>query len=541
MAICRRRIPTLKECHRNRMSPILIILTFLFLITGSVEEMNSFQITTDQSDQRYPAVYKDIVVWQDNRNQNWDIYGLNLTTGEEFQITTDPNDQVFPVIYEDIIFWMNERHDINTLQGYNRVTKEDILLPHHPEPHGRPALYDTMIVWEGSGGGGRQICGYSLLTQEIVRFSPSSARQYNPAIFKDMVVWEDRRDLDWIIYGYDLLTGEEIIIGEKGRHILPHEDQRDPAIYNDLVVWLEGYDEDVYGYNLATQKRITIAATSLDECYSSSDWWTPIAKPALYENIVIWVDCKNGNRDIYGYNLVTDQEFQVTSNSKSQQSPAIYKNFVVWEDDRNGDWDIYGFDLSQPVNAAPVNSRKNLLFKEYLYVAFILVPLIGALFAGGKTVFDVTSVPYPSKNIPWSQTDVRDLKRDDSLLTSPVIVGTILGLSGISFFFLERSMSFLYFSGSFSWFMHAVWKNKIPYIRITPEKITIYHFPSLKDEIRWDTIRRIYYNKSKNKIRLILIDEKKVINMSILDEDGKKDIITILRNPPCAGIVFSYK
>lgn len=529
----------LDECHRIKMSPILMI-TFLFLMTGSVEDMNPFQITTDSHHQRYPAIYENIIVWQDDRNQNWDIYGLNLTTREEFQITTDPEDQVFPVIYENIIFWMNERHDINTLQGYNLVTKEYIYLPHHPESHGRPALYETMIVWEGSGGGGRQICGYNLLTQEIVRFSPSSAHQYNPALFKDMVVWEDRRNVDRNIYGYNLLTGEEIIIGEKGRHILPHEDQFDPVIYNDLVVWLEGYGKDVYGYNLITQKRITIAATSLDECYSYSDWWTPITRPVLYENIVIWVDCKNGNRDICGYNLVTDQEFQITSNRKSQQSPAIYKNMVVWEDDRNGDWDIYGFDLSLPVDAAPVNSRKNLLINEYLYVTFIMVPLIGALFAGGKTVFDVT-LHNPSKNIPWSQTDVKDLKRGESLLASPVITGTLLGLSGISFFFLERSLSFLCFSGSFSWFVYAVWKNNIPYIRTTPEKITVYHFLSLKEEIRWDSIRRIYYNKSKNKIRLILIDEKKVINMSILDEDGKKDIITILRNPPCAGIVFSYK
>jgi beta propeller repeat protein len=129
------------------------MLTFLFLMTGSVEDMNLFQITTDSHHQRFPAIYENIIVWQDDRNQNWDIYGLNRTTREGFQITTDPEDQVFPVIYENIVFWMNERHDINTLQGYNLVTKEYICLPHHPEPHGRPALSKTMIVWEGSGGG----------------------------------------------------------------------------------------------------------------------------------------------------------------------------------------------------------------------------------------------------------------------------------------------------------------------------------------------------------------------------------------------------
>ncbi|MGD2250398.1 MAG: hypothetical protein PVF58_18535, partial [Candidatus Methanofastidiosia archaeon] len=61
--------------------------------------------------------------------------------------------------------------------------------------------------------------------------------------------------------------------------------------------------------------------------------------------IVVWQDDRNGNTDIYGYNLKTQEEFQITTDESEQSSPAIYGNFVVWQDKRNGNSDIYGTQL----------------------------------------------------------------------------------------------------------------------------------------------------------------------------------------------------
>ena len=515
----------------------MIILVFMFLVTGSAGNVDDFQITTDLFDQRFPALYEDIIVWQDNRNGNWDIYGYNLETREEFQITVDLNHQIYPVIYGDIVFWVDGRYDLDTIQGYNLLTKEDILLPRHPKPYGKPAFYGTVIVWEGPSN----ICGYDLSTQELFQLSIYSASQQNPSIFKDIIVWEEWRDRYLTIYGYNLRTQEEIPIGSKGRFFRSGEDQINPVIYNDLVIWLEGRrDGDIYGYNLTTRERITIAEASFRECYSSSDWWTSTRRPAVYEDIVIWVDCKNSNRDIYGYNLLTGQEFQVTSSKKNQQSPALYRNTVVWEDNRNGNWDIYGFSLSSPVNAVP-NSRKNLLLNEYVYIAFFAVPLIGALLAGGKTIYDITSLNRPSKDIPWSQAEVRDFERDVFPLASIVIgILTAIGIILNIVHFNELAITLFFFSLALFWFVLVVWEKKVPYIRITAEKISIFYSLFKRDDIRWDTVRRINYSRSNGIIELILLNKKKIMYMSVLDEDGKKDIITALQNPPCAGIVFSY-
>lgn len=65
-------------------------------------------------------------------------------------------------------------------------------------------------------------------------------------------------------------------------------------------------------------------------------------QPAISGNIVVWTDERNGNKDIYGYNLSSGKEFQVTTDPADQESPAIFGGTVVWADKRNGNWDIYG-------------------------------------------------------------------------------------------------------------------------------------------------------------------------------------------------------
>ncbi len=52
----------------------IFILVSLFTVGGSGE----FQITFDPAGQGFPAIYGDIVVWEDDRNGNWDIYGCRV-------------------------------------------------------------------------------------------------------------------------------------------------------------------------------------------------------------------------------------------------------------------------------------------------------------------------------------------------------------------------------------------------------------------------------------------------------------------------------
>ena len=57
-------------------------------------------------------------------------------------------------------------------------------------------------------------------------------------------------------------------------------------------------------------------------------------------------DTRNGNSDIYMYDLSTGKETQITTNQAAQNPPSIYDDKIVWQDKRNEGWDIYMYDLS---------------------------------------------------------------------------------------------------------------------------------------------------------------------------------------------------
>jgi len=74
----------------------------------------------------------------------------------------------------------------------------------------------------------------------------------------------------------------------------------------------------------------------------------------------VWRDYRNGNWDIYGYDLSTSTEFPICINLNDQWDPVVYGDLVVWWDHRNGNWDIYGAKLgglvSTPIFAQPLQN-----------------------------------------------------------------------------------------------------------------------------------------------------------------------------------------
>ncbi|MBU7009164.1 MAG: PEGA domain-containing protein, partial [Theionarchaea archaeon] len=94
-------------------------------------------------------------------------------------------------------------------------------------------------------------------------------------------------------------------------------------------------NKDIYGYDLTTKEEFQIITGKSHQKH-----------PALYKNIVVWADDKNGDLDIYGYDMITGQKILIVKHRGDQKHPALYENIVVWEDWRYGYPDIYGFDLS---------------------------------------------------------------------------------------------------------------------------------------------------------------------------------------------------
>jgi len=108
-----------------------------------------------------------------------------------------------------------------------------------------------------------------------------------------------------------------------------------PVIYGNRIAWEDDRNGnwDVYIYDLSTKKEPH--TTDKSNQYA----------PDIYGNRVVWTDERNGNGDIYLQDLSTSTQTRITTNTAWQWGPAIYGDKIVWTDERNVNGDIYMYDL----------------------------------------------------------------------------------------------------------------------------------------------------------------------------------------------------
>jgi uncharacterized repeat protein (TIGR01451 family) len=248
---------------------------------------NAFGISTAPSDQCFPTLAyngaedKYLIVWQDHRSGNWDIYGQCISPeGDQensFPIVTHPDNQERPdVVYnsassEYLVVWQDYRHgdwDIyaRRISGACSPLGGEFSVAQQPERQWYPALaYNSTedqylaVWWDNRHGNGGDIYGQRLSSdgQLLGDNSPISTAQ-NVQRFPDatyssldneyLVVWTDYRNLAstaFDIYGQRVASN-----GEKQGDSFPisvaAQDQSHPAVAHNnledqcLVVWQDG-------------------------------------------------------------------------------------------------------------------------------------------------------------------------------------------------------------------------------------------------------------------------------------------------------------
>ncbi len=152
-----------------------------------------------------------------------------------------------------------------------------------------------------------------------------------------------RLDGDWVIaelicpsewntiHAYNLATEEHIVIAPFSLDPLTQDFQ--PAASAGHVIWLhaDAQQRDIHLFNLDSRVKSQVT--------NDTEWEN---HPDISGDWVVWEDYA---LDIYAYNLSTGESVTVTHDAAPQQWLRVDGNLVVWEDGRNGDWDIYGFDL----------------------------------------------------------------------------------------------------------------------------------------------------------------------------------------------------
>jgi beta propeller repeat protein len=106
--------------------------------------------------------------------------------------------------------------------------------------------------------------------------------------------------------------------------------------------------------------------------------------PALHGNIIVWIE-REEHDYVYGYNILTKETFQITSESGNPELPTVYDSVVVWYDFRNGNADIYGYCLPPSISQTQdvVSEKEKKLEKGEdgicLGTLFIALALVGGL------------------------------------------------------------------------------------------------------------------------------------------------------------------
>jgi len=153
-------------------------------------------------------------------------------------------------------------------------------------------------------------------TARILTSHPTA--QYEPAISGNIVVYTDRRlGNDDIVY-WDLNTGVETRIAESSA------DERFADISGDAIVYVElGQGTgggDVKGYRIG-DGPFTVAALP----------GSAQTQPAIDGSLVVWVDTRDGNMEVYARDLATGIEKRLTSTpGEDEFEPAVHGSTVAY-------------------------------------------------------------------------------------------------------------------------------------------------------------------------------------------------------------------
>ncbi len=203
----------------------------------------------------------------------------------------------------------------------------------------------------------------------LVNDDAGSTHQNYPSIAMDglgnfIIVWQDARSGNGDIY-YQRYNGagtplavNTIVNDDTGSAYQGFNSIAMDGASNYVIVWDDlrnsQYEVDIYF------QRYTSTGTALgvntkvnDDVDSVKQWYPSMAMNAAGNFVVVWIDERNGNRDIY-FQRYTDTGTTLGLNTKvnddatntDQVNPSIVMdavgNFIItWQDFRNNNWDIY--------------------------------------------------------------------------------------------------------------------------------------------------------------------------------------------------------
>ncbi len=308
---------------------------------------------TGNAGQKEAHAQADWVVWQDQRNSNWDIYARDLTVEPtvDIALTSSSLNQERPRTDGNYVVWENQQPDgtwdiqaieLDSGQPAFAVTSTTDLDEKKPYVHYPWIVFQAKSV--SSPSAPWQLYAYNLLTDQVAAVEETSYDQVDPAIHRQKIVWQDFRDAgSGEIYMKDLVTGTVRRITDNPGG------QSHPVIYNQWIVWDDNRNTqvDLYGYNLKRNVELQLTNTPEDE-----------SRPFIQDKWVVYQEDSAGEQknNLRMFHLENFAGVQLTNVESEKEKASMASGRLIWTDYRTGHGEIMSGVLPE---LQPVFNNRN--------------------------------------------------------------------------------------------------------------------------------------------------------------------------------------
>jgi beta propeller repeat protein len=256
------------------------IIVYEDLLTGDVFAYSTLtNVTTDLSNSSYalnPTIGQGLVAWQDSRNGNFQIYAINLTSGEQRRITNYPASDTLPAVNNGLIVWQRTIPSQSDIYCYDWASNTTRQIANNPTINEtEPDIYGNNVVCLGSTNNGTAKIYFFNLTSGAEREMPFShsngAIPLNPHISGDFVSFENASSGVSHVDLWDIVT-----------------DKVYQVPYNSSPQYIPS------------------------QCLSDIDG-----------NRIVYTDNRNGQLDIYMYTFIANYSLTISSSFGGTTNPSV--------------------------------------------------------------------------------------------------------------------------------------------------------------------------------------------------------------------------